>query len=219
MKNQKFQIILILLAMLISLGSGCEEAEDCPTLFHIPAEFIPYKKEYHIGDTIKIVSKFHRYVYELTTGKKYDFNQMDWNPNSGLSLLDTIGFTKISDYFKIISLGNYREYIFNEGYSTLEGQYNFQQDTYNLEITIIPKRMGNYLFNQLCGIGPGHGDVDFPGKCKKFSYDVIVEMNAGKDGNIELLKESQDSLYNYWVLLDPKARFYKRGGFCFKVVP
>ncbi|MBK9718346.1 MAG: hypothetical protein IPQ02_01975 [Saprospiraceae bacterium] len=218
MKKSELYVMVFNILAIVSF-SGCFDPEDCPDRFHVPAEIIPYEREYHIGDTIKFISKFERHVHELQTDRKYDMNNMVWNPNGGIWFLDTIGYSKVSDHFQLILPANYHEYNSSEGYSVLEGQYEFRKDTYLLEFIIIPKRIGNYYFEHSCGIGPNHGDVDFPGKCKRKGYDVIVDMNSGKDGNIDILKLAKDSLYNTWVLGDPKRNFYDRGGFCFRVIP
>ena len=44
-------------------------------------------------------------------------------------------------------------------------------------------------------------------------------MNMGKDGNINLLKVSKDTLYSTIPEQVAKSQFYDKGGFCFRVVP
>lgn len=218
MKKIKLSFIILNILAIISFV-GCFDPDDCPERFHVPAEIIPYQIEYHIGDTITFISKFDRMVHEIKTNRKYDMNNIKWSPNTIVNLLDTIGYSNISDYFNFTTVNDYQEFNLSSGNSVLSGQYNYIENKFILEFILIPKRTGNYFLSQKCAIGPNHGDVDFPGKCNGNGYDVIVDMNSGKDGNIDILKSSQDSLYNTWVLGDPKRNFYDRGGFCFRVIP
>ncbi len=216
MNQIKFSLAGILFLTLISMQCN----KECPETFHVPAEIIPYQLEYHIGDTIRFVSKFEKHVHELQTDMKYDISNIGFVPNTVVDFLDTIGRSKISDYFKFYSYSpNYKEYILSKGQSLLEGQYAFLNDSLTLEFILIPKYPGNYFITQKSGIGPGSGDVYFPGKCRHVGYFVYVDMNAGKDGNFELLRASKDSLYSKYAIADLENGFYNKGGFCFRVVP
>lgn len=218
MKENNFPLICFLFFILLS-GINCFDRDDCPDDFRVPAQIIPYQLEYKVGDTIRMVSKFHRMVLDKSTGRQFDMNNINWHPNTVVDLLDTIGFSKITNYFKFISNSNYKEYILSKGYSLLEGEYTYKQDTYYLEFILIPKYAGNYFLSQKCGIGPGDNNQSFPGFCRRVGYYVSVNMNAGKNGNIQLLKESKDTLYNTIDANSPNWLFYDKGGFCFRVVP
>lgn len=211
MNQTKFLLVCIIFVTTISMQCN----EECPHRFHIPAEIIPYQLEYHIGDTIRILSKFEKNVHELQTDMKYDMSKIDFIPNTVIDFLDTIGRSKISDYFIFYSYSpNYKEYILSKGQSLLEGQYAFLNDSFSLEYIIIPKYPGNYFLYQKCGIWE-----NFPGRCRHVYYDAIVDMNMGKDGNINLLKVSKDTLYSTIPEQVAKSQFYDQGGFCFRVVP
>ncbi|HQX43543.1 MAG: hypothetical protein KA251_02265 [Saprospiraceae bacterium] len=215
-----FPNLYFALLFLITSCDGCKDPDECPDRFHIPAEIIPYKAEYHIGDTISFVSKFRYYVHEIRTDKDYNLKNINFNPNTLINYLDTIGSSKITNYFTmIVENNNYKEFIFSGGSSELDGQYELNNDTFSLRFKLIPRKIGNFLLIQKCGIGPNFGDSDFPGRCTGIGYDVIVRMNEGKDGNIEILKTSKDSLYSKLFLLNPENNFYNKGGFCFRVVP
>ncbi|MBK8244454.1 MAG: hypothetical protein IPK88_13580 [Saprospiraceae bacterium] len=211
MNQTKFLLVFIIFATLISMQCN----EECPQRFHVPAEIIPYQLEYHIGDTIRFVSKFEKNVHEIHTDMNYDMSKIDFIPNTVIDFLDTIGRSKISDYFIFYSYSpNYKEYILSKGQSLLEGQYAFLNDSFTLEYILIPKYPGNYFLTQKCGIWE-----NFPGRCRHVYYTVGVDMNSGKNGNIELLKESEDTLYNKIDANSPNWLFYDKGGFCFRVVP
>ena len=96
-----FLLKLILIFISIVSCDGCIDPDDCPDTFNVPAEIIPYQRQYHIGDTITLFSKFDRHVHEIRTDRKYDMGNIDWFPNAFIQYLDTIGYnnTKISDYF------------------------------------------------------------------------------------------------------------------------
>ncbi|MDQ3143166.1 MAG: hypothetical protein M3Q56_13065 [Bacteroidota bacterium] len=217
MKIIFFNLILVSLFNTI----GCVDPENCPERFHVPAEIIPYKIEYHIGDTIKFISKFERHVHELRTDRKYDMINTNWFPNGIIQYLDTVGGwnTKISSYFNLVLDSNCIEYITSRNSSVIDCNYKYSQDTFSLTFSLIPKRIGNYFLSQKCGFGPNFNDPDFPGKCRGSGVDAIVDMNPGKDGNIELLKLSKDSFYFGHTYNNAKIFFYDKGGFCFKVVP
>ncbi|MBK7231981.1 MAG: hypothetical protein IPH93_06900 [Saprospiraceae bacterium] len=191
--------LFFLVTFLISTFFGCIDPDDCPERFHIPAEIIPYQRYYHIGDTITLISKFNRYVHELHTDEKYDMININWFPNTLIQYLDTMGYnnTILSKYFNLILDKNCLEvFVVSDGNSGLDCNYTFDKDSFSLIYKLIPTRTGNYFLSQKCAIGPNFNDQNFPGKCRGNGYDVIVDMNFGRDGNIEILKSSIDSLYN-----------------------
>ncbi|MCC7025987.1 MAG: hypothetical protein IT265_03455 [Saprospiraceae bacterium] len=210
MNQIKFSLVGILFLTLISMQCN----EECPHRFHVPSEIIPYQLEYHVGDTIRFVSKFEKHVHELQTDMKYDMSKKGFGPNTVVVFLDTIGRIKISDYFKFYTLNpTYRETGQSEG-SVLIGQYAFLNDSFSLEYILIPKYPGNYFLIQKCGVWD-----NFPWRCRHVYYDVIVDMNSRKDGNFELLRASKDSLYSKYIIADLENGFFNKGGFCFRVVP
>lgn len=210
MYQTKFLLLFIIFATLISMQCN----EECPHRFHLPAEIIPYQLEYHVGDTIRFVSKFEKNVHELQTDMKYDMSKKGFGPNTVVVFLDTIGRSKITDYFKFSTINStYIETGQSEG-SVLIGYYDFLNDSFSLEYILIPKYPGNYFLIQKCGVWD-----NFPGRCRHVYYDAIVDMNMGKDGNINLLKVSKDTLYSTIPEQVAKSQFYDKGGFCFRVVP
>ena len=81
MKKSELYFIVLNIVAFISFV-GCFDPDDCPERFHVPAEIIPYHRDYHIGDTITLISKFDRHVHEIKTDRKYDMVNIDWFANS-----------------------------------------------------------------------------------------------------------------------------------------
>jgi len=213
--------LFFLVTFLISTFFRCINPDDCSTDFHLPAEVIPYQREYHIGDTITIQSKFHYLVYDDNTKLKFDMRNIIWSPNGVIYYLDTLGEIKSIrlEFFDLILPSNYFIDSSSFGYSILEGQYVFENDSFLLKYSIIPKRTGNYLMSLISGVAPGHNQQRFPGDCGRgFGYNVWVDMNPGKDGNKEILKLAKDSLFSDQWYNSP-THFGIRGGFCFTVLP
>ncbi|MBK8405074.1 MAG: hypothetical protein IPL25_13620 [Saprospiraceae bacterium] len=110
MKNL-YQIIFSICFITILNCGGCIDPDECPDRFNIPATIYPYKIEYHIGDTITLISKFNRHVHETRTDRSYDMININWYPNAFIQYLDTNGYnnTNISDYFFPIFGANCKE--------------------------------------------------------------------------------------------------------------
>lgn len=216
---------LILITAIISLSSSCvKDPSKCPDKFIIPAEIIPYSDTYEIGDTILMISSFDKFVFDQQTNKKYNMENISWNPILGIHKLDTNIVdpnniqTVMHNYVNFIPDEKYNLHFFyfSSGGSSLFGKYEFLNDTFTMEIKIIPKLKGTFFLK--FGSGLVMSDQEFEGKCRHIGFDVYTDMNGDKDNNIDLLRESPNPHYNDWLLQKPEQRFDRGGGYCFRVV-
>jgi len=210
--------------------SSCNDQKKCPIYVQIPAQIIPQKAEYHLGDTIKIISKFHHDILAYDSEEKeignFNMTNVEWKPLTVISRIDTLGqagTSKIHLYFSFVENINYdyKLILISDDFSALEGEYNYKEDSFDLQIKLIPKKIGSYFLRQESTTFD-YGDQDFPGKCPYENVDARVKMNNYddlNDNNINLLSESPDTHFNTWILTDPKTNFFNFGGYCFKVVP
>lgn len=214
---------LIFLSILLSSLwiQSCEKEENCPQQFQILATTTPYQETYQVGDTIKVVSKFHKLVYDKHTEKRFDMEDINWMPGLGILRLDrdssASGYVT-NKYFDFApnETNNLRWYVYSDGSSQIDGDYHFAKDSFSLQIKLIAKATGSFYL--LYGSFLYQSHQDFPGKCKRYFFDVYTTINEGRDGNIHLLEESPNPHFNDWVLQKPQERFHNAGGFCFRVI-
>jgi hypothetical protein len=217
--------IFLIIASLMS----CNQ-EDCPRYFQIPATISPAKSEYHLGDTITIVSKFHRKVLAFNSNQEelryFDMQGILWEPVTIIQKTDTIGAVATSSIQKNFEFiydpaYDYKYYNFSEGGDDIDGEYTYANDTFSLVVKLVAKRPGTFLLRQGSGILAGESPQDYPGSCNKYDgFDVWVQMNGGIGNNIELLNESPDTHWNTWYVQQERDNklFSRSGGYCFKVV-
>ncbi len=217
---------LFLFMILISIGS-CKDRDKCPYTFELPAQIIPLQREYRIGDTITFLSKFHEQVLAYNIEKNevgtYNMEGIKWSPATSIFRIDTISDDKsvVHKDFSFLPDSNYNYNLFvsSSNFGAIDGEYNFEKDTFYLQARLIAKKKGTFFFMQDSGSGLSGGDrQDFPGKCRGVHFDVRVKMNDGGNNNIGLLSESPNETYNTWMLQKPDDRFHRVGGFCFKIV-
>lgn len=200
--------------------SACRKVENCPSKFQLPASITPYSEVYNVGDTIKIASKFSKDVLEINLDRTYDMGGVSWHPGSRVHKIDTsVAQEDTKEYFEFIEnpTYNYECFIFSSSNSTvLIGEFNFQNDTFDLQVELIAKIPGLYHLVHTSTLV--NDDQDFPGKCRQVGIEGYTLMNEGMDNNIHLLEESPDSHYNTWILQKPDMRFHREGGYCFRVI-
>ena len=218
-------LILITLAVL-GIPYSCRNLEDCPDSLNISAYLEPNKLEYKVGDTIKIMSKFGKWVDGFNSEGKligqFNTEGLDWFPITLISRTDIVEDrpTTLKEYFDFIEDPKYDYHLYSasDNSSGLDGEYNYFQDTFELQIKLVAKVEGTFVLLQKSG-NTFFGEQDFPGKCPGRGLDGWVNMNDGSKNNIYLLHESPDSTWNYWTFVDSIEYFQYNGGFCFKVNP
>jgi len=215
---------MFLLAVFSLLCCGClkKECRDIPGgyQFVIPVELSPALDTFKIGDTISIRSSFSNQVYEVNTARTYKLDNFKFDPNVAAVKLDTVNADEGAIRLFIVAESNveleFREY--STGASVYIGEYSYKNETYNLELQIVPEREGLFVLfiNSLIL----DDRQPFPGKCAGLDgYRPVMRINDNMtDNNIDLLSESPDPHYNDWMLQRPQERFYDAGGYCFYVV-
>jgi len=219
-------IFLFIVAIVLSFFSCGKEKkiEDCPKEFELPAQVSPYQSTYSIGDTIVLVSKFSKYVYEDNTKKTYNMENIIWGAGMRILRIDSSNNfedalkTSISNYFSIISCTDTNRYLFSysDGGDYVDAKYSYNKDSFNLSIELTPKKKGVFIIT--FGGGLDNSSQDFEGKCNNVNFNAYGFLNKGKDNNIDLLKESPMEHCNTWILQNPYDRFYKKRFYAFKVI-
>jgi hypothetical protein len=217
----QYKIVLIVLVTLIFNSCIKESCRDISAYeFVALATLSPAQEVYKVGDTISIESNFSDLVYERRTNASYKLENFNFFPSTEIVKIDIpVGERFIPDYFEVIidSISNYGITFFSGGQSRIQGEYSYKNNSYHLGYKLVAKLPGLYYMEQ--GISPDLGDPDFEGPCSRARIDGVVNLNGGSQNNIELLKLSPDSYFNTWILEKPDRRFFKFGGYCFKVEP
>ena len=215
---------IIAFLLLISLGFSCRDhGATCPNYFQIPLELYPAKLEYHIGDTISIISKFSRYVqaYSIEDNDlgKIDMKGVYWSPVSIIYRIDSLDipnkvrYSVITKYFDYIKdTFDFNIFNFSDGGTWLIGEYAYNNDTFNLKYKLVTKRPGIFQIVHTMD----ENKSDYPGKCSGSTFYVNFKMNDGGNNNVELLKDSPIPIWNSPTYPESFNRF---GGYCFKVLP
>ena len=212
------------LILSVTLFACCKKVENCPKYFLIPAKVLPESSQFHIGDTITIVSSFDKsqegFNSENNSIGMFDLGGIKWEPITNIfrvDLEDQAGKPTVVTYFNFIYNPTYDYNIttLSGNVSILDGEYNLENDTFNLEIKLVAIEKGVYYLQQRSGLVTSN--QQFPGKCSGNGFDAWVEVINEGNNNIGLLHESPDSIYKD-VFNDTEYRFYKLGGYCFEVV-
>jgi len=182
----------------------------------------PYSETYNVGDTITISSKFHKEVYDKNTQEYYDVTGVEWGMGTGIHRIDTMLNIQYytQEYFSFAADSDY-DYswsYFSSGASYLAGEFNFQNDSFDLEIKLIAMHPGIFHMVHTSTLVDINNDQDFEGKCRLTGFEGHTKMNEGRDNNIHLMAESPEPHYREWILEKPEERFHKEGGYCFRVV-
>ena len=225
------KIFLLMLGVAL-LTTSCEKKDRCPDLFELPVQLSPAKKEYRVGDTISIVSKFHKEVkafnYEGEHVNTIDMEGVAWLPVVDFNRLDTLtdtgkiassDFRTLCQFLKdtccTLNIFNY-----SNGGSSLSGEYQLARDSFFLQYRLILKKTGNYIITHYSDNYAGNSPRDYPGKCPgQPGFNVNFRLNAGEDNNVDLLATSPEPFWNTYINSNQDDRFHKRGRFCFKVLP
>lgn len=212
---------LIILSIFCLLLQACisKECRIPNHDFEIPATLSPAKDTFNIGDTITIISNFPNQVYDKNTDKYYSLDNFKFYPETGIYKIDTVNSKSNLLDFEIIvdSIYNYNRLYYSDGTNSIGGQYNYNNNEYDLLYKIIPIKKGLFYLEFGSSVYPISPDQEFEGKCRNTYSDVSVKMNEGVDNNIVFLNDSPDPHYNNWILQKPDDRFHRFGGYCFHV--
>ena len=129
--------LIIGLLCLVCIQSCIRNTEDCPKLFIIEGEIIPYLETYNIGDTITIHSKVDKHIFETKTQQKYDIGGLEIRPIiSAYGIFednDMIG-SAIRDYFDFVPNSEYMPhwYMYSDNTATLDCNYQYSSNNIHI---------------------------------------------------------------------------------------
>ena len=218
MKKLSYLLFITFILLLISCRKECQIAGNYA--FVIPAQLNTDKDTVRIGDTLTLTSSFSNEVYERNSDKTYDLEDFKFYPYATMTRIDTVDKPgDFSEFEVLLDSNNYEFYFFSfsDGVRSLVGEYNYSAGQYDLAYQFIPKSKGLFIFCHSSVIYNLDRNQDFDGKCDRRSIDVHFRLNNDADNNVNLLRDSPDSYYSDWVLIDPQARFHDPGCYCFYV--
>jgi hypothetical protein len=214
---------------------GFTSCNNCISLdFALPVRIVNPQVEYHLGDTIRVQSKFGRMVkgiVGLSHVRDVDMGGIQWYPYTLVSRIDTL--YQDYPYYHPSLVGSAFDFIENPNMAyyaagdtvdvLLTGEYTYANDTFLLEYALVAQKVGTYLLHQLTALELKGSQQDFPGKCGRNPFFVEYYMNnefgTYTGNNLGLLLESPNPYYNNAMYYDNVDRFYRHGGYCFRVVP
>ena len=220
--------ILFLFSVALLFQYSCTKKEckfDNPNyVFEIPSTFSPRKDTFNIGDTITITSVFGNRVYDRSTQETYALKNFEFNPEFKITKISAEEADESALFlFQVLFDSIYDLKYFYGTKSqilTYYGQYLYKQNTYSLELQIIPKDTGLFFFQHHSSInwnGAGNQDQEFEGKCDNKGLELYVKLNGEDDNNFSFLSNSPDEHINTWIVEKPYDRFYNLGGYVFYV--
>jgi hypothetical protein len=170
--------LVLSIIIILGLHTSCRDFEDCPYYLSINASTNPNKVEYKVGDTIKVISKFGKWVDGLNSEGKligqFNSEDLNWFPITLVSRTDTVENrpSTLKEYFDFIYDENYDYHLYtlSDNSSGLEGEYRFLNDSFDLQIKLVAKAPGTFVLLQKSG-NSSFASQDFPGKCSGSGLD------------------------------------------------
>jgi hypothetical protein len=211
---------------------SCPDDSDCPNRFALPVRIVNPQIEYHLGDTIRVQSKFWRGdvggIRTPTVAIHVDMGGVRWYPNTRVSRIDTLYQDNthfhpslVGSGFDFVENPNIPYYPSNSG--TLKGEYTYVNDTFLLEYDLVAREVGTYLLLQFTTLDIDDAYQEYPWRCGTESISAEYAMNneygTYTGNNLSLLLESPNPYYSNTMYQDNKNMFYRQGGYCFRVVP
>ena len=218
--------IYLLLLILLTLSSCI--SDDCGFsggyVFEIPATLSPARSMYHIGDTITVSSMFSNEVYDRGSEKTYLLEDYLFYPISVFTRLDTMGIdtTEVvtTEHFDFIVS---EEFDYNpvgptsDGYVLL-GQFLYQDNAYELEYSLVPKKKGLYMISFSSRLWSQRNTQEFPDRCKNAILNSWTVLNDGAANNdILLLDAVEEGGHRYYNEPNLNENFHQLGRFVFEV--
>lgn len=152
MVTKLLQIALLITTTLFLFGSSCDKngSNPCtritPYNFNVTSEFSPQKEIYNIGDTILLKSSFPKILINSISNQQVDYgNSIGVVGNIGIGLIDSVNnkFEVGTDYFNFVTTLGDITFGLNKVVNVLFKETN---TLYVLELKIITKKSGNYIF-------------------------------------------------------------------------
>ncbi len=187
--------------------------------FLIPSTLTPALDTFSVGDTIFFSSIFEDRVYDRGLGEHVVLSDFKFNPSTYLIRIDTVDEVFALEDFKLLIDDLYNLKIRNtERGRHISCDYYYDDNSYTLEFSIIPRKEGLYLFNHILLINLTPGQT-FDEMCPNLRgwLDSYSDLNDTADNNIEFLKFSPNAYYNDRIFVRPDEWFHSKGGYCFFV--
>lgn len=188
---------------------------------HLPLS--PAERTYNIGDTITVNSTFPDLVYDRTNEQEYLLPDFLFYPLATFYRHDTIGIDTIEivtagnfDFIVDYSMFNLRVWDGSFG-RAISGEYNYDENIYQLEFKLVTKKKGLYCMEFACGVAIIDENQEFPGKCNLVASDMKTLLNDGALNNADLLLEAVDPRLHFVYNEKLQRQFLDLGGYCFKV--
>lgn len=219
-------------AVLIGLScvfSSCNKVPDeCkfegPHLLELPVTIKASSVTYSVGDSIYINSSFTANLYDRKTIQDYEAKSFRFSPLTyGYDLLDSNLNTShhLDEYFDLVIDKKYEYglFKFSDGNTVLKGEYLWENNRYNIEYVLVPKKPGLFMIKHGSALLKTDHDQKFEGQCPSKGIEFATVVNGDtSNNNIHLLLESPNEHWNTWELQKPQERFHNQGGYAFRVV-
>ena len=213
-------LLLIGLLLIPSCNKNCESGANDAYEFILPVKLFPARDTFRIGDTIHVQSEFSDEVFDRNRQRTFLLEDFRFGPFCRIKRIDTtIAVDGLPDFYILLPQNQNFDWVNLTSESTaLNGEYTYSNSVYTLNYSVIPKKIGLYIFFFSSSIDPANDRQDFPGRCSRATMWGICTLNGGGDNNVDFLSRSPDPHYNTWVLEEPEDRFHRGGGYCFYVV-
>ncbi len=143
---------LLITATHFLMASGCSKDKTprpcanggSPYSFNVTSEFSPQREVYNVGDTIIIISKFPKILYDNITNQLIDYsNNLGLKGTAGISYIDSINhqILRWSDSFPIINVKGTTSINTTKAILTT---YEESTNDFRFECKIILRKRGNY---------------------------------------------------------------------------
>ena len=150
--------------------------------------------------------------YPITDVYKIDTTASRWGPGTSNNALNDFK-TLIPPKF------DYTIFQYNDGATSLTGEFSYEQRSYTLSFKLIPTRPGLYSLrhsSQLVSLKANEVQ-DFPGRCSDKHVEGYTVLNNNSDNSRDLLLDSPDTLWSKIAYSNP-IDYEKFGGYTFYVV-
>ena len=160
--------------------------------FEIPIELSPAKRKYSIGEEIIINISFPDELKDQLTNNIYHLKHFPFNTEIGFARIDTVpaqgGNT---DFQTMINKGELNKVELTRGEQAWLVDYAYDDNRYNFEIIITPKKIGLYEFGAY-SLLIDEINYKIDPDCSKEDFKIWYNTNNRINNNYDLLEKSPD---------------------------